>query len=243
MKLTNWGFATLFMLHICGCAVVPKQPGQISALVPVDKNVGATPKISGSYANVGDAFTVKGENLGRVLLSRLLLIEPPPATCWCVGISNKTRVLYGINPSYTGANSVMVAEPDVIEMQFFREGQSVAMRRYSKYTWSRATGGHGIFANWDSNKYGQPYYPVKGFLDIGTREEHGGAAGIGGYAEGEDCLLRKAVDGCLIVLHREQHFGIFVMVPFGGTEDIWCRFPPIEDRNQAQQTASKPQIN
>jgi len=222
------------ILFAGGCAL-PRPPVQISAFAPEETNSEATPNIAGIYANQGDAFTVKGENLGPVLLSRLLLIDKFQAPSWQGGISNQVHALYGANSAYADADSVIVLkkEPDMIEMQFFKQGHAVAGRRVSKYTWNRATSkGWGIFANWDQNKYGEPYFVVKGYLDITTQEEHAGAAGIGFYQKANECLLRKAADGSLLVLHRAQLFGAVGIAPFWSNDYIWCRFPPIEQSGQ-----------
>jgi hypothetical protein len=215
----------------CGCAVVPSRPAQVPALVSAREKLGETPSISGTYTNEGEAFTVNGKTLGSVLLSRLLYVDKRDANTYAGGFSNKVAALYGPNAVHLTADCVTVIEPrpDCMEIQFFHRGESVAVRRFSKYAWHWS---------WDTKKLGQPYYAVKGFLDINTQEEHGGASGIGGFHEAEDCLFRKAVDGSLIVLHRQQFFGIFVIVPFWGTESMWCRFAAIETNSQDQ--ASSP---
>jgi hypothetical protein len=230
-------FALAQILLVCGCAVIPKHPEQIPAFAPGDGKFGSAPKIAGHYANKGEAFTVKGESLGQVLLSRLLFIDQPasPAQASYGRTADKVKALLGDN-STSAADSVTVLEPepDMVELQFFKQGQSVATRRFSKYTWNRATGGWGIFANWDSSTLGQPYYEVKGFMDIGISESHGGVPGVGMYVSGMDCLLKKGVDGSLIVLQRESGFGAFVIVPVWNRRDMWGRFPPIEDSGQSQ---------
>ena len=200
----------LFMrfLFVCGCAVAPKPPSQIPAFAAGDENLMSCPKIVGRYADKGEAFTDNGRSLGRVFLSRLL---------------------FGSNPVSTEADTVNVveAQPDVIDFQFSKKGRLVATRRISQYTWSRATGGRGIFANWSHSNYGQPYHAVKGFIDIGTSESHGGASGVGMYVAGTDCLLRKGIDGSLLVLKKESGFAVAVIVPVGGSNFTWYRFPPI----------------
>jgi hypothetical protein len=226
-------FALAQVFFGCGCATISKQPVQIPALVPGDEKFGASPKLAGRYANEGEAFTVKGEKLGPVLLSRLLLVDNFAAS----HSSNYVNARYGVNPAHAAADSITVLqlEPDMIEMQFFEQGQPVATRRFSEYTWRRATAaGWGIFAHWDGSKYGHPYYAVKGFMDIETRAEIGGIPGIGGSQEADECLLRKAVDGSLIVLYREEYVGILVIVPLWRRYDVWCRFPPIADSSQPQ---------
>jgi hypothetical protein len=65
-------FALVQILLVCGCAIIPMHPAQIPAFVPGDEKLGSVPKIAGHYANKGEAFTVEGESLGQVLLSRLL---------------------------------------------------------------------------------------------------------------------------------------------------------------------------
>jgi hypothetical protein len=208
-----WLFAQAQILLVCGCAAIPKPPSQIPAFAPGDEKYMSVPRIAGRYADKGEAFTDKGKNVGQASLSRLL---------------------FGDHSACAGADTVTVVEPepDVIEIEVFKQWQSVEKHRFSKYTWNRATGGRGIFADWDSSKLGQPYYGVKGFLDISISESHGGASGIGMYAAGTDCLLRKAVDGSLIVLQKESGFAIIVIVPVGGSHCIWHRFPTIADGGQ-----------
>lgn len=229
-------FALMQILLVCGCAVIPMHPAQIPAFVPGDDKFGSAPKIAGHYANKGEAFTVEGESLGQVLLSRLLYVDRPSETSHGGGRANKVKVLFGDNPAYAAAETVNVLEPepDVIKMQFVKQGQPVATRHFSKYAWRLSR---------DSHELGQPYVAVKGFIDITTKDEQGGASGypggIGMYQSTEEIFLRKAVDGSLIVLHREQGFGILVFVPFGGRQDMWCRFPPIEDGGQPQPSPVK----
>jgi hypothetical protein len=208
-----WLFVQAQIFLVCGCAVIPKPPSQIPAFAPGDEKSMSVPRISGRYADKGEAFTDKGKSVGQVSLSRLL---------------------FGDHSAFAGADTVTVVEPepDMIKIEVFEQGQSVEKHRFSKYTWDRATGGRGIFANWDSSKLGQPYYGEKGFLDIGISESTGGAAGIGLWVAGTECLLRKAIDGSLIVLQRESSFAIFVIVPVWGSHCTWYRFPPIEDGGQ-----------
>jgi hypothetical protein len=199
-------FAFAQLLLASGCAVVPRRPPQIPAFVPGDEKLMSCPRIAGHYTDQGEAFTVKGKGVGKVSLSQLL---------------------FGADPACAGVDSITVREPgpDVIEMQLSKQGHSVATRRFSKYAWHW---------NWDSSKLGRPYYGVKGFMDILTKDEHGGAAPLGGYAAGKECLLRKAVDGSLVVLQREEAMGLVVIVPFYSRKDLWCRFPPLEDGGQPQ---------
>jgi hypothetical protein len=203
------------ILLVCGCAVTPKRPSQIPAFAAGDEKLMPSHRIVGRYADKGEAFTDKGKSLEQASLSQLL---------------------FGSDPVYAEADTVNVVEPesDVIDFQFSQKGQSVTTRRISKYTWSKATGGRGIFANWDSSKYGQPYYVVKGFIDIAISESHGGASGVGMYVAGTDCLLRKGIDGSLIVLQKESGFAVVVIVPVGGSHCTWYRFPPIADGDQPQ---------
>lgn len=192
------------ILFVCGCAVTTgmERPSQIPAFAPGEEKLMSCPRITGRYADKGEAFTVKGQSVGQVSLFQLL---------------------FGNDPACAAADAVTVLEPelDVIDIHFFKEGQPLATRRFSKYTWEKGW-------NWDHRVLGQPYYCVNGFLEIDRGAEHHGAQGLGMFVAGKSCLLRKAVDGSLIVLQRESALGIVVIVPFAARQDIWCRFPPIE---------------
>ena len=162
------------------------------------------PRIVGRYLDKGEVFTVKGESLGEVSLSKLLS---------------------GVDPTDASADTVTVLEPepDVIEIQFFKQGQPLAGLRFSRYTWAK--GWH-----WDNRVLGQPYYCAKGFVELGNgTASHGGAQGLGLYVAGKGCRWRKAVDGSLIALQDESVSGIAVIVPLRMRRCTWCRFPPIGD--------------
>ena len=167
-------------LFVCSCAVTTgmARPSHIPAFVPGDEQLMSCPRIAGRYADKGEASTVKGGSVGQVSLSQLL---------------------FGDDPSNASADDVTVLEPepDVIEIQFLKDRQSLTSRRFSKYTWGKGW-------NWDHRVYGQPYYCVNGFLQVDSRAEHHGAQGIGMFVEGKSYLLRKAVDQSLIVLQKER---------------------------------------
>ena len=205
-------FSFLQLLLICGCAVTPQRPPPLPAFVTSVAKGRPCQTILGQYANQGEAFTEKGKSLGHGFLSQLL---------------------FDATPASNGADTVTVLEsaPEVIDFQFSTNGQSVVTHRISKYTWSRATGGQGIFANWDGRKYGQPYFCVKGFLAVGISESHGSIFSAGMYATGTDCLLRKGVDGSLIVLQKASHFAVIAIVPVCGSPCTWYRFLPIIEGN------------
>jgi hypothetical protein len=187
-----------------------ERPSQIPAFAPGDEQLMSCPRIVGHYADKGEAFTVKGGSVRQVSLSQLL---------------------FGDDPANASADDVTVLEPepDVIDIQIIKEGQPFTVRRFSKYTWGKGW-------NWDHRVYGKPYYCVNGFLQVDSGAHHHGAQGIGMFVEGKSYLLRKAVDQSLIVLQREGAFGIVVIVPFAARQDIWFRFPPIEDGVQQQPT-------
>jgi len=211
---------SLLAAGLCGCAITPKRPPQIPAFAAADEKFGSCPKIMGRYSDSGQAFTNQGISAGQMSLSKLL---------------------FGSDLACVEADSVNVVEPEpeMIDFQFCKDGQPVATRRVSKYTWNRATGGYGVFENWDSSKYGQPYYSVKGFMDIPIKESHGGAAGVGMYVSGTDCLLRKGIDGSLVVVQKDSGFGVVVIVPFWSSHCTWYRFPPIADGDQLQHNLVK----
>jgi len=130
-----------------------ERPSQIPAFAPGDEQLTSCPIIVGRYADKGEAFTEKGGSVGQVSLFQLL---------------------FGDDSTYASANAVMVLEPepDVINIQFFKDRQSLTARRFSKYIWRKGW-------NWDHSVYGQPYYFVNGFLQIDSGAHHGGAQGIG----------------------------------------------------------------
>ena len=199
-------------LFVCSCAVTTgtARPSHISAFAPGDEQLMSCPRIAGRYADKGEASTVKGGSVGQVSLSQLL---------------------FGDDPSNASADDVTVLEPeqDVIDIQFFKDRQSLTARRFSKYIWRKGW-------NWDHSVYGQPYYCVNGFMQIDSGTHHGGAQGIGMFVEGKSYLLRKTVDQSLVILQRESALGIVVIVPFATRKDIWYRFPTIEDGDQQQPT-------
>jgi hypothetical protein len=198
------------ILFVGGCAVTTgmERPSQIPAFAPGDEQLTSCPRIVGRYADKGEAFTEKGGSVGQVSLFQLL---------------------FGGDSAYASVDAVTVLEPeqDVINIQFLKDRQSLTARRFSKYIWRKGW-------NWDHSMYGQPYYCVNGFLQIDSGAHHGGAQGIGMFVEGKSYLLRKAVDQSLIVLQRESALGIVVIVPFATRQDIWYRFPPIEDGDHQQ---------
>jgi hypothetical protein len=228
-------FATGFVLgqvaFLCGCSVIPKPPAPMAPFVQGDEIFGQTPHLAGSYANLGQAFTDKGDSLGPVLLSAVLSIDRSEASSWRGGSSTNVQPLLGSATTNVTADRVTITEPEaeVVEMRFCKQEQSLAVRRFSRYTWSRATGGHGIFGSWDGNKDGSPFYAVKGFLDVPLRDRHGGGGMVPAfYAEGEESLLRKSTDGSLIVLQRKQVVGAMAIIPFWSNHYVWCCFPPLD---------------
>ena len=191
---TSWRVMLLVpILLVCGCSITPKRPSQIPAFASGDEQLMSCPRIVGRYANTGEAYTVNGERMGQVSLSCLL---------------------FGADPDCVGAAAVTVEEPeaDVIEFQVFNRGQVAAMRLFGKITW---------WGKWDSRRCSQPYKCAKGFLLIERGSEHNDLLELGVYAAGKDCLLRKGVDGSLIVLQKAD-------LPFSASGDLWYRFPPIE---------------
>jgi len=199
---------------VSGCAVTPKYPSRLPAFTPGEEKLTSCPIIAGRYADKGEAFTVEGQSIGEVSLSKLL---------------------YGDNPAWASADIVRVLEPepDVIEIQCFKQGQSLAAHRFSKYTWAKGW-------NWDSRVLGQPYYCVKGFVELGSgTESHTGAPALGMYVTEKGFLWRKAVDGSLIALQNESILGIAVIVPFRVRRCTWCRFTPLGDDFQEQPSRVK----
>ena len=181
------------ILALCqvGCAVIPKYPSQLSALTPAQKKFGVCPVITGRYADKGSAFSPKGKPLGQVSLSQLLHKY------------DRQR-----DDGLKNADVVVVIGPanGILELQSWHGGQQLAtMQRRDVYPYAD-TG---------------TYLGNKGFVCLALHAEHGGAAGIGIYASEESLWLRKAVDGSLIVLHRDLGFGLLVFAPFWGCSNKW----------------------
>lgn len=186
---------------------MPERPAVMPAFAGGDEQPATPFGIAGEYVDEGEAFGADGTPLGPVSLSKLLLGEDP--------------ALAG-----TDAVAVLSPAPDIMELRPLRAGQPLTTRRFSEYTWSKARA-------WDANEFGQPYYPANGFLSIDRGVEHAGAAGIGMYAAGGSCLLRKGIDGSLIVLRQDVAFGVVVVVPFAKRQDVWARFAPAGPRPAA----------
>ena len=197
--------AVVQIAFVSGCAVTPKYPPQLAAFASGEEKLTSCPRIVGCYADKGEALTVEGQSAGEVSLSQLLCGDYPA----CAAADTVT---------------VLEPEPDVIEIQFSKQGQSFTALRFSKYTWVKAW-------NCDSRVLGRPYYCSKGFMIIERgSEQHMDPILASGYVVGKDCILRKAVDGSLIVLQKESSMGIFLLFPVPlPSSHTWCRFPPIGD--------------
>jgi hypothetical protein len=194
-KWRLWASAGLLLLLSCGCRVIPGYPPQLPPLATVETLRGAAPDITGRFSNKGEAFSPDGRAMGEVSLSDLI---------------------YGTEGAGPGAirrpDAVAILGPTnaVLTLKFLERNQVVSA------VWRR-----------DGHPYATPdtYVGNKGFNWLIVRTEHGGAAGIGGYASEESIWLRKARDGSLIVLHRKVATGMALIVPFAGAANRWCWFP------------------
>lgn len=187
-------------LVVQGCAFSSSRPTPIPEFSPRNGRATSHPSIAGCYADSGEVFSADGQSLGTVSLSHLVFPDAPDS------------------------DSVEIVEDGAatIDFGFFREGSLAGSRRLSEYSWWKAW-------DWDAAKLGQPFYPVNGFVEIEGEFEHGGAAGVGMYAFGQSCLLRKGVDDSLIVRRTVNAVGVAVVVPLSAARTIWCRFPPLVD--------------
>ena len=197
----RYGLATAWIiLTLClsGCAVIPKYPSQLPGLTPSQNKLGVCPIITGRYADKGSAFSPNGKLLSQVSLSQLLYQYDRQR----VDVLKNADVVVVIGP----ANGIL-------ELQSWQgEKQLATIKRREVYPYADTS----------------TYIANKGFVWLALHAEHGGSAGIGGYASDESLWLRKAVDGSLIVLHRNFGFGLLVFVPLWGSVNKWYQFPPAD---------------
>jgi len=208
--------AAAAVLTLCSCAVIPSRPEQIPAFAPAPDQAGVVLNLAGRYANRGEAYTPKGQSLGPVFLSRLLWMESIATNSLPEGSQILALSKADVTNIFADSIQVMVPETNMLELQFFQGNQRVATRVFTEYAWHWKS---------DNQALGEPYYRVKNFVDVVAAVRPSMGLPVADQ-ESDECLFRKAEDGSLIVLYREQFFEVILVMPCFGNREIWCRFPP-----------------
>ena len=186
------------LLCLAGCAALPDYPAALPDLTPADDRVGVSPDISGRYSDRGQGFSPDGESLGEMSLTRLLGVRSADGS---VPASAEVVVITG------PANGML-------ELQALQGDQLLATLVHPE---SAAASVGSIYPG--------TYAGNQGFVCLAVETAHGGAPGVGGYMIDESLLLRKAVDGSLVVLRRNVGAGAIVMIPVWRRSETWYRFP------------------
>ncbi len=197
MRRARHAFPAL-LFCLAGCAILPEYPAALPELTRADIEVGVSPDISGRYADQGQGFSPGGESVGEISLTRLLGVRAPDGS-----VLSDVDVVVITGP----ANRVL-------EVQSF-QGEKLLGRLGRPESDAASVG----------SAYPETYAGNKGFVFLPLETTHAGAPGVGGYATDESLWVRKAVDGSLIVLHRNAGAGVVVIVPVWGHNDVWYRFP------------------
>jgi hypothetical protein len=186
------------LLCLASCATLPDYPAALPELAPADTRAGVSPDISGRYADRGQGFSPDGQPLGETSLTRLLGI----------------RAADGSVPE--SADVVVITGPTngMLELQALQGDEllATALRPES----DAASVG---------SVYPGTYAGSQGFVLLAAETAHGGAPGVGGYMSDESLLLRRAIDGSLIVLRRKLGAGVIAVIPVWRRSETWYRFP------------------
>ena len=181
-------------------------------MTPADKSSEVTANLSGRYLDKGTAFSKDGKPLGEGSL---------------------TKSLYKLGPSLgaglTNSDVVVVVGPqnDVIEVQWWQGDEHIATMTRPGLTGETVRALRQAGRS-DEAISRETYQWQKCFVRLVL----GSAAGVspvvsGGYEE--SLRLRKAVDGSLVVLHRNAGFWVVVAAPVWRQQAEWYRFPPVGD--------------
>lgn len=198
------GFA---ILCLYSCATIPEYPSQLPILIKADERISQCPTIAGRYWDEGVSVSVDGKNLGKISL---------------------TQLIHGLTSDISAADQVVVVGPPndlsevqswqgVIEVQSWQGDTQVATWRQGYITADAAVG--------------NSYICEKSFVRLG-REYGDGVIIFFVVAHSDFLWLRKAVDGSLIILHRDTNVvsPLFPPIPIPIKSYVaWYRFPPVEE--------------
>jgi hypothetical protein len=195
----------LLALFVClaGCAVVPNYPAALPELAPADARAGVSPDLTGRYADRGQGISPGGESAGERSLTELLGVRAPDGSV----LGN--------------AEVVVIAGPanGVLELRSFQGDELLGTLRRPESTAASV-----------GSAYPETYAGNKGFVFLPVETTHSGAPGVGAYATDESLWMRKAIDGSLVVLHRNAGAGVIVLLPVWRRSDVWYRFPVAVER-------------
>jgi hypothetical protein len=195
------------LLCLSGCAGIPSYPSHLPALTLADKETERTPALAGCYADRGTAFSKDGKPLGQTSLTHLLYKQ-------------EARHRVGL----TNSNTVVVLGPqnDVLEVQSWQGDTRLATRSWQKLTGKAITAINKVGGSPDR----ETYRWHKGFVMLFIDAEADVFFPFMVTSD-ESLQFRKAVDGSLIVFHRDAGALVFVFVPVWHRQDVWYRFPPV----------------
>ncbi len=215
------------MQFMSGCVFPPPYPSQLPALVPVDVNSGLYPPVTGYYSNKGKAISPLGIRKGDVYLTKFFGGGP-------VANKDKPRLSQDDIIMVTGPQKVQVpgsSAKDVFEIKFLRDGQEFHSRRWLKKTffvdgYKVENGFIRVFTGSKGDLYSDDELGEMSVYHEGSMED---VPIVIGWSTNEYLGFRKAVDGSLIVRHKDLTGGLIIIFPFLYKSDIWYRFPPISE--------------
>lgn len=205
--------ALLSSLYLTSCASHQKYPSEWSALIPIEGDT--CPDISGTY-------DIKDEGT-----SRRYVPDDPNRKTFLVQTTDDTLshlYLYEVFPMkyfisrgrISDATHAQISQPDddTLEIVFLDNQGLIDKKIYSRKKKEYACSPKGITLNWG---HGSLSYGLTHGMG-GTYPYAMGATGAGKY------YLAKSIDGSLIIKEEGTALGVFIIIPFGESYDIWNRF-------------------
>jgi hypothetical protein len=198
--------AALFFFYLTSCASHQKYPSEWPALISVDANT--CPDISGTYVieDEGVVLRYKSEDDANrkaftVLrtdnaLSHLYLYEVFPMKYFI----SRGRI--------NDATHAQISQPDddTLEIAFLNNQGLIDKKIYSRKKKEYACSPKGINFLFS---HGGGVFLSSGYLGAGS---------------GGKYYLAKSIDGSLIIKEEGTALGVFIIIPFGESYDIWNRF-------------------
>ena len=187
---------------LIGCAFPPEYPAQLPPLSAGVENFNKCPSIDGTFSDMGEAFTPKGEPKGKVSLSQFLHNNDPCyALAEIVVVENRKLT----SPSASG-------EQSIIEIKSFKNGRPFAKWRTDMGYYVSCKKGFFSIARSESTSV------ISGY-----------PGGIGMWSDVDSVWLSRALDGSLIVLSTQGCSGFMLFFPYYSKQNLWYRFPPVEN--------------
>jgi hypothetical protein len=198
----------LLCFFTSGCAALPNYPSQLSPLVPGDERAFSDcPDIAGRYSDRGIVISPEGKDLGYVSLTQIFHEKDS-----------------GGAANLTNADTVMVIGPekDRLEIQSWQGAIQLS-------TWEKPK------KEVTGSDFGGGFTCQRGFINF-YRAYSSGAEKIGVGFSADVLWLRKAVDGSLIIYHRDRWAALIFVIPIWHTkQNAWYSFPPVGEGVQPVQ--------